>query len=107
MDKYTKSVYKFLLSQPGYGFATDFYTPEGFNTYEFRSACEYLARLGYAKKIDGGYALLHEGIRKREIEIRAFFRSFFTKFLVGIIVGALAGALAEYLSHFLQSLFSR
>lgn len=103
MDKYTKSVYKFLLSQPGYGFLTDMATPEGFNIFEFRKACEYLVRLGYAKKVKCGYVLLHEGIHKRELDQIEFRKKFFTRYLPGFISGIASGVAIALLVHFLLS----
>ena len=104
MDKYTKSVYKFLLVQPGYCFATGFYDPEGFDRFEFIRACDALVRMGYAKQTKFGYALLHEGIHKRELERIAFRKAFFTRFFPGFISGIASGVATSFLIRLLLSL---
>lgn len=101
MDKYTKSVYKFLLAQPSHGFRTDFYDPEGFDPVDFRKACEFLVRAGYAVKVKGGYVLTHEGIHKRELERIAFRKAFFTRFLPGFISGIASGVATSFLIRLL------
>ena len=64
------------------------YDPDGFDKADFVRACHCLVREGYAVQTGSGFALTHEGIHKRERDIRAFVKSFFTRFLVGVAVGA-------------------
>ena len=100
MDRYSEKVYKFLLSQPGHGFQSGFYDPP-FDRSAYVDACEYLVRCGYARKIPHGYAITHEGVHKRELEIRAFWRSFFTKFIPGVFSGIAATIIGGLLSGLL------
>ena len=103
MDKYTKKVYKFLLSQPGYGFLTDLYDPQGFSKGDFLRACQFLVEGHYAKRTAHGYALTQQGVAKRELEVRAFFKAFLTKFLLGVATGVCSTVLAELLIAFLRA----
>lgn len=103
MDKYTKSVYKFLLNQPGYGFQTGFYDPEGFDKAAFICACEALVRMGYAKQTKHGFALLHEGIHKRELAFIHYRKEFIFTFLSGIATGVIATVLSQLLLLFLRA----
>lgn len=102
MDKLSRKVYKFLLSQPGHGFQSGFYDPP-FDRNDYVSACEYLVRCGYAQKIPRGYALTHEGVHKRELEIRAFWKAFFSKYITGIVTGVISTMLAQLLIAFLRA----
>ena len=105
MDRYSKKVYKFLLSQPGHGFQSGFYDPP-FDRSAYVDACEYLVRCGYARKIPHGYALTHEGVHKRELDIRNFWKNIFTRFVPGVIVGVLTAAAVNLISPHFQSLLS-
>lgn len=103
MDKFSKSVFKFLLSQPGYGFNTLMYDPPGFDKPAFIRACKHLAEQGLAVQTKVGYALTHAGIHKAELDRIAFWRSFLTRFLPGlgsgIAVGFISGLLLQLLSQ--------
>ena len=110
MDRYCNKVYKFVLSQPDHEFLYQIERgciPEDLGDYKsFRSACDYLVSQGYAKSVrNGGICLTHEGVHKRELEIRAFFRNFFAHFLPGFISGVLTIICAQFLAEYIRSLF--
>ena len=106
MDKFSKKVYKFLLSQPNHGFRSDMYDPAPFTKQEFSSACEYLVRCGYAKRIKSGYMLTHEGIHKRELDLIAFRKNFFSRYVTGIVTGIVIAIIANLLTEPVRSLLS-
>lgn len=113
MDRYAKTVYRFVLKQPDHEFLTLMYPdqiPGGAAKYhDFVRACDYLVNQGYAVKIPkvNGISLTHEGIHKLEIEIRTAIRRFFTHFIPGVLSGLLIAIASPSLLALVQSLLGK